>query len=287
MHLLYQNLTREQAETYGLVLLSANFPHEVKPSQGGWDLWVADAAVDDAQKVLQTYIDENKEIDAPVESPLKSYRKTWAGIWGGLFLLTMYVAVHTNPDMAAIHRTYASSASHILKGEWYRSATALLLHSDVVHLAGNLAGMAVFATAVCSVTGWGMGWLLILTTGISGNLINAYFYEYGHRAIGASTAVFGAVGLLCAYQFIKRIQSHGSRFQIWLPLSAGLALLAFLGASTHTDIMAHLFGLLAGMVLGIVYYWFFPKTLAWTWQTGALIFCGLVVVVAWLSPILK
>ncbi len=193
MHLLHQNLTREQAETYGLVLLSANIPHQVNSGQDGYDLWVADNAVDAAEKALRAYIDENREDDAPLESPLKSYRKTWAGIWGGLILLTLYVAVHTNPDMATIHRTYASSASHILRGEWFRSATALLLHSDVVHLAGNLAGVGVFATAVCSVTGWGMGWLLILISGISGNLINAYFYEYGHRAIGASTAVFGAV----------------------------------------------------------------------------------------------
>ena len=285
MHLLHNNLTREQAETYGLVLLSANIDHALKPGQGGWDLWVADNAVHEAEKALRSYKEENKEVPAQAESTLKPYRQTWSGIWGGLILLVIYVAVHASPDLAAIHRTYASSASHILRGEWYRSVTALLLHSDVVHLAGNLAGVAVFATAVCSVTGWGMGWLLILISGICGNLINAYFYAYGHRAIGASTAVFGAVGLLCAYQFIKRIQSPGSRFQIWLPLGAGLALLAFLGASTHTDIMAHLFGLLSGMVLGIGYYKFRPKLLAWPWHLSALAIIVLVIATAWYWPI--
>jgi len=146
--------------------------------------------------------------------------------------------------------------------------------------------VAVFATAVCSVTGWGLGWLLILISGICGNILNAYFYNYGHRSIGASTAVFGAVGLLCAYQFIKRVRSRGSRFQIWLPLGAGLALLAFLGASTHTDIMAHLFGLLSGMVIGFGYYKFFPKTLAWPRQAGSLTAVALIIILAWLWPFL-
>jgi membrane associated rhomboid family serine protease len=284
---LYHDLDREKADTFGLVLLTAGIEHEVKSGSDGWDLWVADNAVEAAEKALRSYIDENRAFDAPAESPLRVYRKTWAGLWGGLILLTLYAAVHTNPDMAAIHRTYASSASHILKGEWYRSTTALLLHSDAVHLAGNLAGVGVFATAVCSVTGWGMGWLLILMSGICGNLVNAYFYAYGHRAIGASTAVFGAVGLLCAYQFIKRIRSPGSRYQIWLPLGAGLALLAFLGASTHTDIMAHLFGLLSGMVLGVIYYKLYPDPIKFSWQAGALALCVLIVVVAWISPMLK
>jgi len=287
MHSLYQDLDREQADTFGLVLLTAGIKHELKAGPGGWELWVADDAVARAEKILRIYLDENREVKAEAKSPLRSYGRTWAGIWGGLILLTLYVAVHTNPDMAAIHRTYASSASHILKGEWYRSATALLMHSDVVHLAGNLAGVAVFATAVCSITGWGMGWLLILMSGISGNLVNAYFYAYGHRSIGASTAVFGALGLLCAYQFIKRIRSPGSRFQIWLPLGAGLALLAFLGASTQTDIMAHLFGLLSGMVLGIAFYKFCPDPLNSSWQSGALAVVALVIAVAWLQPILK
>ncbi len=287
MQRLYHDLDREQADTFGLVLLTAGIKHEVKSGSGGWELWVADDAVDEAQKTIDAYASENREVEPEAESSFTQYRKTWAGTWGALILLTLYVAVHTSPDLAAIHRTYASSASHILKGEWYRSTTALLLHSDVVHLAGNLAGVAVFATGVCSVTGWGMGWLLILMSGISGNMINAYFYAYGHRAIGASTAVFGAVGLLCAYQFIKRIRSPGSRFQIWLPLGAGLALLAFLGASTRTDIMAHLFGLLSGMVLGGVYYKFCPDPPKLSWQAGALALCGVIVVAAWLSPILR
>ena len=184
------------------------------------------------------------------------------------------------------HRLYGSSAGLVVNGEWYRCATALLLHADSLHLAGNLVGMAIFATAVCSITGWGVGWLLILASGISGNLINAYAYGYGHSSIGASTAVFGALGLLSSYQFLKKIHTPFSRFQVLLPLGAGLALLAFLGSSSHTDIMAHLFGFLSGVALGLVYYRLVRYPFAWRIQVGALACVVVVLVTAWIRPIL-
>jgi len=267
------------------VLLSSGMTHEIRPGRDGWELWVADDVSEAAHRLLQTYLAENKPAKAPSDSPLRTYPKTWSGLWGAFVLLVWYVAISMTQDVAAFQRVYASSASHILQGEWYRCATALLLHADSVHLVGNLAGMTVFATAVCSITGWGMGWLLILGSGIFGNLINAYVYASGHRAIGASTAVFGALGLLCAYQFIKKVRTPGSRFQIWLPLGAGLALLAFLGASTHTDILAHLFGFLSGVSLGFAYYGIIRYRIGWQWQFGALAGVVFLLATAWFRPI--
>ena len=106
-----------------------------------------------------------------------------------------------------IIKHYGSSASQIIDGEHYRTITALFLHGDVLHLIGNMAGIALFGTAVCSITGWGVGWLMILFTGSIGNLLNAYFYQAGHRSIGASTAVFGCIGFLSACQFMVKMGS--------------------------------------------------------------------------------
>jgi hypothetical protein len=38
----------------------------------------------------------------------------------------------------------------------------------------------------------------------------------------------------------------------WLAIAAGLALLAMLGAGEDTDVLAHFFGFLAGIPLGLV-----------------------------------
>ena len=284
--ILLDNLNREQADTFGLVLLSSGIDHEIRRGEKGWALWVAQDASEAAESLLKTYLDENKGFKTSKETPRATYRKTWSGAGGVLVLLAWHIAVTLGHDAGTFHRLYGSSARHVVSGEWYRCATALLLHADSLHLAGNLAGMAIFATAVCSVTGWGVGWLLILASGISGNLINAYVYGYGHNAIGASTAVFGALGLLSSYQFLKKIQTPSSRFQILLPLGAGLALLAFMGASSHTDIMAHLFGFLSGVFIGLLYYGLVRVPFGWRYQAGALAGVIFVLAAAWFQPLI-
>lgn len=285
MQILLNSLTREQADTFGLVLLSSGIDHEIRRGDQGWALWVAKDASEAARNLLKTYLDENKGFKTSKETPWATYPRTWSGAGGVFVLLVCHIAITLSQDAVAFYRLYGSSARHVVSGEWYRCATALLLHADSVHLAGNLVGMAVFATSVCSVTGWGVGWLLILASGISGNLVNAYVYGYGHSAIGASTAVFGALGLLSSYQLLKKIRTPGSRFQILLPLGAGLALLAFTGSSSHTDIMAHLFGFLSGVFIGLVYYGFTRVPLDWRYQAGALVGVILVLVTAWLQPL--
>ena len=116
-----------------------------------------------------------------------------------------------------------------------------------------MAGIALFGTAVCSITGWGAGWLIILITGSIGNLLNAYFYQTGHLSIGASTAVFGSIGFLSACQFVVKIRMPGQKLRAWISIAAGLALLGILGSSEFTDITAHFFGFLVGVFLGIFY----------------------------------
>jgi len=148
-----------------------------------------------------------------------------------------------------------------MNGEIYRTVTSLMLHSGYPHLASNIAGIAIFGTAVCSITGAGVGWLMILLSGILGNLANAALFQYGHISIGASTAVFGAVGILAAYQLCRKIKIAGQRMKAWLPLAGGLALLGFLGSSKHSDLTAHLFGFIAGICIGILYVLFLDRLL--------------------------
>jgi membrane associated rhomboid family serine protease len=47
----------------------------------------------------------------------------------------------------------------------------------------------------------------------------------------------------------------------WLPIAGGLALLGFLGTGRHSDLMAHLFGFMAGIGLGILYALFLGRLL--------------------------
>jgi membrane associated rhomboid family serine protease len=157
-----------------------------------------------------------------------------------------------------------------------------MLHADYPHLAGNMAGIAIFGTWVCNITGAGIGWLMILLTGILGNLANAELFQYGHNSIGASTAVFGAVGFLAAYQLDRKIKVAGQRRKAWIPLAGGLALLAFLGAGAHSDLTAHLFGFLAGIFLGLVYAMYLHRVLKGRHQTYCMAAAIGIVIFSWL-----
>jgi len=253
IEILCENLTQDQADSYRLVLDAYGLPYSTKRYGSNWEIWIDETIHDRALKLIQQYIDENPHIPLTDTQETETYHKTFTGIWVSLILMACSIAVNMSGNADKIVREYGASAYDILHGEFYRTVTALMLHSGYPHLAGNMAGIAIFGTAVCSITGTGVGWLMILLTGILGNLANAVLYRYGHISIGASTAVFGAIGVLAAYQLSKKIKMPGQRMKAWLPFAGGLALLGLLGASIHSDITAHLFGFIAGICLGLLY----------------------------------
>jgi rhomboid protease GluP len=253
IEILCENLTQDQADTYGLVLDAYGLPYSARRSGGNWEIWVDEAIHDRALELIEKYIEENQHISISDALETETHQRTFTGIWASLILMACSITVNMSGSVDRIVREYGASAYDILNGEIYRTVTALMLHASYPHLAGNMAGIAIFGTAVCNITGAGVGWLMILLTGILGNLANAALFRYGHISIGASTAVFGAVGILAAYQLNRKIKIAGQRMKAWLPLAGGLALLGLLGSSKHSDLTAHLFGFIAGICLGLLY----------------------------------
>jgi len=243
---------------------------------------VNDTEYEKALNTIEQYLKENQDFHSTDEPLCHEYHKTFTGLWVSAILLAFHVAITIGNDSEVFVRTYGSSAFHILHGELYRSVTSLMIHASVVHLAGNMLGIAIFGTAVCTITGWGVGWFMILATGVLGNLMNAVLYKTGHLSIGASTAVFGAVGILVAHQFFKKFRLPGQRMRAWLPLGAGLALLSILGSGEHTDLMAHLFGFMAGLILGAFYGVLVKQPAAKTYQVCFLLIPIIVLVISWM-----
>ncbi len=170
------------------------------------------------------------------------------GIFYNITLHDISLAGHHPVDWKLLGNAHAGK---IMDGQWWRLATALTLHADWQHLLGNLLIGGIFVSRLCRDLRSGPAWFLILTAGILGNLCNAWLQDPGHRAVGASTAIFGAVGILATISMVRYRHNLRPRRRWTLPVAAALGLLAMLGAGgENTDLGAHLFGFLFGLPLG-------------------------------------
>lgn len=274
--------TRARAEEWALVLTAEGMSPSVRPGSHGFILGVPPQEFKRATAVLVAYESENPEQPLEKDEPLRSASLLVGIAVAGVLLAFFFVTIKTNPSAHWFERGSAD-AEQILLGEYWRAVTALTLHSNLPHILANAATGAFFLTAVSRMLGGGLGSALVLLAGVGGNLANAVFYRYLHVSLGASTAVFGAVGILCALAVARHHRKGVPWRRAWVPLGAGLALLAMLGTGgQRVDLWAHLFGLLAGGVLGIPVAVFLPRPPApqFQWMLGgsALI----VVIVSWI-----
>jgi rhomboid protease GluP len=169
------------------------------------------------------------------------------------FTLVVFFFV-TGPSRAASPWFVRGSADarRVLAGEPWRAVTALTLHADFPHVLGNALVGALFLAGVFRVFGLGAGAALVLFAGAGANLLEAWLRgPQAVTVIGASTAVFGALGLLAGRGLIRGWTRGLHLREALLPVAAALGLLAMLGTTgRHTDVWAHACGLGVGVGLG-------------------------------------
>lgn len=155
-------------------------------------------------------------------------------------------------DWLAAGRLHAAA---VRAGELWRASTALTLHVDVPHLFSNLIFGALFTYLLFHAHGGGVGLLALVLCGTLGNLSNAWIHRPEHLSIGASTAVFAAVGLIGSSEARVRYLLAEPSARRAAPISGALVFLLYLGvgdaqAPSNVDVLAHVFGLAWGLVLG-------------------------------------
>lgn len=235
--------TSSQADEWALVLTAAGIPNAVEPDAAGWAVL---AAADDSVRAHAALAAYDEERRAEPARPLEPY--PWmSGIALGLLLLWLFSVTGT-PSGSRWFEPGAAAAGRIVAGEIWRAVTALTLHADMVHVAGNALAAAVLFPPLVQRFGAGAALLLLLLVGALGNVLAAMTHDARHHAVGASTAIFGAVGVLVALQLVPG-EAPTSRKR-WTAPVAGVLLLAILGASRGADLTAHAFGFAAGVVLG-------------------------------------
>ncbi len=173
-------------------------------------------------------------------------------IAGALGLVAFQMGIERAGHLHALIDRGKNQAVHVLAGEIHRAVTALTLHADVGHAVGNALFGGFFLVALSGRLGLGLAFACFVVTGTLGNLADAVYHGSGHSSIGASTGVFGLVGVLAGLAAWRRHQRATRRRGAWVALGAGLAIVAMLGgAGPKIDLAAHLFGLAVGSLAGL------------------------------------
>ena len=247
----------DAANEAGLAILAMGRPYWTLLHREGYVLCVSS---EDGEAVVE----ELRAVAAlgysrPVFKKINFHVFTFSSLSFGLFALILIAFFAAQQVSGLLVAGRVDSIRILEQHEWARGLTALMLHGDIVHLISNLVGGAGFAWLAARFFGAAAAWALIVLSGFLGNLLNAWVqYPDPHFAIGASTAVFGALGLLTGAGLWVTMAEPRQSWSLppWsLPVFGGVTLLGLIGMGDGIgliDVGAHISGFLCGAALGFV-----------------------------------
>lgn len=254
------------ADESGLVVLSMGLSYWIRKEDENFVVYVEEETATQVAKEISEYEQDKKLLARQLEEaralPEYSGDVVMPFLYIMLLLTGFWFQIRFHP-WVVIHGS--NSARHFVEElEWWRPLTALFLHADWLHLLKNAVSGLLFGCLVAGSLGPRRGWILILLTGVMGNTATALIRPIDSApSIGASTAVFGALGILTAFgvtmAFRLRRFFHYSLVSKLVPLVFGLTLLAMQGMGggpdSNTDVLAHVNGFGAGSILGAIFGW--------------------------------
>jgi rhomboid protease GluP len=227
-----------RAMDLSLVLDQEGVPHELRSvGEEQWALLVEDEGAERAASAVGAFERENQPRPAPVEvQPIAA--GALAALLFGLPLVLFQMWTGPQSDEAWFARGSADAAL-LIHGEWWRALTALTLHADAGHAAGNALIGGVFLALLARRVGTGFALALTMIAGVCGTAAAAELVRQNFVSVGASTAVFAALGALALLPGRRALQ-----------LAGAVALLGFLGTGKRADLAGHLCGFAFGLLFG-------------------------------------
>jgi len=294
----YRSRRRRPSDERAFVLSAVGIQSAVTSVGSSFILWVSEADAPQALAHLRQYDTENRPLPPPPPPP-RLYPYAWVGCLGYVLCL-MGVAFMISAGLVRLDAFDVADlrAAAVRSGQLWRAWTALTLHLDGGHLAANLGIGAWFGYLAGRQIGVGTAWFLIVTGAAVANLTEGFLAPAGYGSVGASTAVFTALGLMSAYSWRERYQLPQRWARRWGPLVAGVIMLGWTGsgggseengpAITNVDLYGHLAGFVMGILLGATAA--LPKCRQWLdripqWAAGTAALAS--IVIAWTCALLS
>jgi Uncharacterized membrane protein (homolog of Drosophila rhomboid) len=244
---------------HGLVVLAMGGAYWLReePDGNGYRLLVPEEAATEVRTQLELFDRESRGWPPPRRESAIGRK------WGvACFLSLLWVLIEMGAFAAQIRRPWVTdllamdARALFAGGEWWRPFTALFLHADLGHLATNLGGGVFLVATVLAAWGARRGGVLLAGAAMAANAaVGAVYYPSEYRSLGASTALFAALGLLTGRAARRAAARASGRYPGWrvalTPLAAGTTMLMLFGAGDlPVDVPAHAAGFVMGLVAG-------------------------------------
>jgi membrane associated rhomboid family serine protease len=165
----------------------------------------------------------------------------------------MYLDGYNAQDISVPLRFGAIRADLVLNGEFHRLFAAMFIHFGFGHFFANSFGILIFGTRVEQYLGRKFFLVTYFFSGLIGSifsLINLHLFHEGIISAGASGAVYGIIGAIFAY---TRITKRSIEFINWYLMLIYIGIGIAMGSAPNIDNLAHIGGLLGGIITGTVY----------------------------------
>ncbi len=139
----------------------------------------------------------------------------------------------------------------IAAGEWWRIITSMFIHAGFTHVLFNMFSLFLFGPELEKIAGKMRFLTIYFLAGIFGEAATYLTQDPYYASVGASGAIYGIFGAFAALVYYTR-NLFPQLKQIILPLIVISVIMSFV--TPNINIAAHLGGLVAGFVLGIVYF---------------------------------
>jgi len=163
-------------------------------------------------------------------------------------------------DTADLYKWGANYGPAVKNGEWWRLITSMFLHDGLMHLLMNMFGLVLVAAFLKSLLGnFKMG-IAYFICGLLASLASIWWYP-AIISVGASGAIFGLYGVAIALLTTNKT-GEGNKKGVLVSFAFFIGVNLLFGLLGNTDNAAHIGGLISGLTMGYILYFFIeaPKS---------------------------
>lgn len=147
--------------------------------------------------------------------------------------------------------TFSGVNLYITEGEYWRLVTPIFMHGGFTHVVFNSFSLILFGPALENILGKGKFVFVYLVSGILANVATLLLEPLTYVHVGSSGAIFGLFGYYISIILFRKNMLSQQNSQIILVICALSLIMTFI--QPNINITAHIFGLLAGFLLGAIF----------------------------------